>query len=203
MIGRLHGKLLEKQPPWLVIEVMGVGYELEAPMSTFYKLPDTGGELRLYTHLSVREDAHLLYGFFTENERTFFRTLLKVNGVGAKLALGILSGIEQNDFAQCVNEGNTARLVRLPGVGKKTAERLIVEMKDRLAEWDTGGVSTDDLGVPRSTRSVAVTSPQDDAISALVALGYKPQEASKWVKNIAEEGMSSEELIRKALQAAM
>jgi len=204
MIGRLRGKLIEKQPPWLVIEVMGVGYELEAPMSTFYKLPELNAETFLFTHLIVREDAHLLYGFFTENERKFFRTLLKVNGVGAKLALAILSGIEQQDFAQCVNDGDTARLVRLPGVGKKTAERLIVEMKDRLAEWNTDTVQVGDLSPGSDTaRVVHVTSPLEDAVSALMALGYKPQEASKWVKSVAQDDMSSEELIRKALQAAM
>ncbi len=200
MIGRLRGKLLEKQAPWLVLDVQGVGYELEAPMSTFYKLPELNTEVNLFTHLSVREDAHLLYGFFTEHERKFFRALLKVNGVGAKLALAILSSIEQADFAHCINAGDTARLVRLPGVGKKTAERLIVEMKDRLAEWDNNSVSMGDLSVgAEAVRVVHVTSPLEDAVSALIALGYKPQEASKWVKSVAQEGVSSEDLIRQAL----
>ncbi len=203
MIGRLRGILLEKHPPSVVLEVMGVGYELEAPLSTFYKLPEVGSELSLHTHLSVREDAHLLYGFFTLNERSFFRALLKVNGVGAKLALAILSGIEQADFARCVNENDIARLVRLPGVGKKTAERLVVEMRDRLAEWDSGAVRMEQLNIGNGVRMVPVTSSLEDAISALIALGYKPPDAAKWVKSIAVEGMSSEDLIRKALQAAV
>ena len=199
MIGRLRGLILEKQPPWLVLDVQGVGYELEAPMSTFYKLPALEETVSLYTHLTVREDAHLLYGFGSETERRFFRAVLKVNGVGPKLALAILSGIELNEFIQCVNEGDTMRLVRLPGVGKKTAERLIIEMRDRLNEWG-------DKAMPPATsdtsRPVRVTSPSADAISALIALGYKPAEASRWVHHVEVEGLSSEVLIRKALQAA-
>jgi holliday junction DNA helicase RuvA len=200
MIGRLRGILLEKQPPQLVIDVQGVGYEVEAPMSTFYKLPDTGAEISLYTHLIVRDDAHLLYGFGSNAERRLFRSLLKVNGVGPKLALAILSGIETDAFVDSINSGNTARLVRLPGVGKKTADRLIIEMRDRLHEWHheprsvTGG---DGRPLLLNTAANAL----DDAISALIALGYKPPEAERLVRSIATADMSREDLIRKALQA--
>ncbi len=205
MIGRLRGLLLEKQPPWLVVEVQGVGYEVEAPMSTFYHLPELGREVRLYTHLIVRDDAHLLYAFGSEDERRLFRALLKVSGVGPKMALGILSGMEWDSFVRCINQGDTALLTRLPGVGKRTAERLVVEMRDRLNDWgvETGGESTSGGAVGGPTRLITVTSSVDDAISALIALGYKPQEASKLVRGVAEDGMSSETLIRKALQAAM
>ncbi|NNL99544.1 MAG: Holliday junction branch migration protein RuvA, partial [Gammaproteobacteria bacterium] len=143
MIGRIHGALISMQPPWLVIDVHGVGYEIEAPMTTIYTLPAVGSDVTLFTHYQVRDDAHLLYGFATQDERRLFRTLLKVSGVGAKLALTILSGIEANAFAQCVNEGNAAKLVQLPGVGKKTAERLIVEMRDRLDDWSLPAAGVD------------------------------------------------------------
>ncbi|MDM8547847.1 Holliday junction branch migration protein RuvA [Candidatus Venteria ishoeyi] len=206
MIGRLRGTLQEKQPPWLVIDVQGVGYEVEAPMSTFYKLPDIGTEIHLFTHLTVREDAHLLYAFDSENERRFFRALLKVNGVGPKLALGILSGIEVESFIICINEQDTARLTRLPGVGKKTAERLIVEMRDRLKEWGqettTNGQSNAELS-NTSGKPIAINNPKEDAISALIALGYNPKEAGRLVNAVDEKGDSSEVLIRKALQAAL
>jgi len=136
MIGQLRGKLIHKQPPHLLIDVQGVGYEIEAPMTTFYNLPATGEEILLYTHLVVRDDAHLLFGFSSPRERHMFRTLIKINGVGAKMALTILSGIEADDFARCIQENDSVRLTRLPGVGKKTAERLIIEMRDRLKDWD-------------------------------------------------------------------
>lgn len=196
MIGRLRGIILEKQPPHLLIETGGIGYELEAPMSTFYKLPETGDEVMLYTHLVVREDAHLLFGFASESERRLFRTLLKVNGVGARLGLAILSGIDAEDFARIVHDGNADQLTHLPGVGKKTAERLIMEMRDRLKDWqpaETAMANTNDSGDDVSA----------DAISALIALGYKPQEASKHVYAVAEPGMSSEALIRAALKASV
>ena len=198
MIGQLRGNLVYKQPPLLLIDVQGVGYELEAPMTTFYNLPDTGMEIHLYTHLVVRDDAHLLFGFATEGERRLFRTLLKVNGVGAKMALAILSGIETNDFAQCIQSGDTARLVRLPGVGKKTAERLIVEMRDRLKDWEKicSNVAT-------SSDNTKPVSAADEAISALIGLGYKPQEASRFVMAVADEDMDSEKLIRAALKASV
>lgn len=195
MIGRIHGVILEKQPPYLLIETGGIGYELEAPMTTFYKLPETGEQVMLYTHLVIREDAHLLFGFATERERKLFRTLLKVNGVGARLALAILSGMDAEDFARIVHDGDANQLTHLPGVGRKTAERLIMEMRDRLKDWqpspstNTGTPAEDDVSA--------------DAISALIALGYKPQEASKFVYAAATPGMSSEELIKAALKASV
>ena len=198
MIGSLRGRLLQKSPPMLMIDVQSVGYEVEAPMSTFYQLPEPGQEIHLYTHLIVREDAHLLFGFASERERQLFRILIKVNGVGPKLALTILSGIETEDFARCIRDADAARLTRLPGVGKKTAERLIVEMRDRLQ----------DMHVPETraeshARSGNGASRVEDAISALIALGYKPQEASRHVHAVAAEGMSSEEIIREALKTSL
>ncbi len=199
MIGRLRGILAEKQPPLLLIDINGVGYEVEAPMSTFYQLPETGATVTLHTHLVVREDAHLLFGFASEGERRLFRTLIKVNGVGAKLALTILSGIAADEFARCVQENDTAALVRLPGVGKKTAERLIVEMRDRLADWE-GAVT---LAGAALVESRGGSDELRDAISALVSLGYKPPEASRLVSKVETEGLSSEEIIRAALKQAV
>ena len=199
MIGTLRGKLILKQAPNLLIEVAGIGYELEAPMTTFYNLPQTGEDVHLYTHLVVREDAHLLFGFATEQERRLFRTLIKVNGVGAKLALTILSGIETDEFIHCIQTGNTDRLVRLPGIGKKTAKRLIIEMRDRLKDWNTDNGHKPFAGSLGKTPTNAV----DDAVSALVSLGYKPQEASRFVHAIATEDMDSETLIREALKASV
>ncbi len=198
MIGQLRGKLIYKQPPLLLIDVQGVGYELEAPMTTFYNLPEISKEICLFTHLVVRDDAHLLFGFATEDERRLFRTLLKVNGVGAKMALTILSGIETNDFAQCIQDGDTVRLTRLPGVGKKTAERLIMEMRDRLKDWE--GLNKNKA--TRSNTSKPATA-IEDAISALIGLGYKPQEASRFVHAVAVDDMDSELLIREALKASV
>ena len=196
MIGRLKGILLEKQPPHLLIDVNGVGYEVEAPMTTFYNLPEITHEVRLFTHLVVRDDAHLLFGFYSEEERRLFRTLIKVNGVGAKMALTILSGIEAQEFANCIHESNTARLVTLPGIGKKTAERLIVEMRDRLDDWEIK-LSASDPGNKSSGRS----STESDATSALLSLGYKPQEASRLIAEIDMQGLTSEEIIRLALKS--
>lgn len=196
MIGHIRGRLVQKQPPLLLIDVGGVGYEVEAPMTTIYKLPEMGQDIHLYTHLVVREDAHLLFGFATQEERRLFRTLIRVNGVGARMALTILSGIEADEFAQCIQEGDTDRLVRLPGIGRKTADRLIVEMRDRLKDWEAaeraGGGAAADGGDPAA-----------EAISALVALGYKPQEASRHVHAVAGEGMNSETIIREALKASV
>ena len=191
MIGFLRGQILRKQPPHLLIDVHGVGYEVEAPMSTFYDLPEAGSEVTLYTHLVVREDAQVLFGFGSEAERRFFRSLIKVNGVGPKLALTILSGISVDGFVRCVRENDSAALTRLPGIGKKTAERLVVEMRDRLDEAGGPGVAD------------AVALPRDEALSALVSLGYKPQEANQMLGAIKEAGLSSEELIRRALQGAL
>ncbi len=202
MIGRLAGRLAEKQPPTLLLEVNGVGYELEAPMSTFYALPEPGQEVVLHTHLVVRDDAHLLYGFFTREERHLFRTLIKVSGVGPKLALTILSGISVTEFARSVQDDDAVRLVRMPGVGKKTAQRLIVEMRDRLPENLYGS------GLTTPSAQAGCTAPlpgnaRQEACRALEALGYKPPEASRLVNNIDCDGLSSEAIIRSALKQAM
>ena len=196
MIGFLRGVLVAKKPPSLLVDVRGVGYEVDAPMSTFYGLPELGAEVTLFTHLSIREDAHSLFGFITESERSLFRTLIKVNGIGARLALGILSGLSAEEFHRAVEYQDTARLVRLPGVGKKTAERLIIELRDRLP--DLGTVTLPGAG----TVPPPAASPLDDATSALIALGFKPQDAHTLVRNVATEGKTSEEIIRLALQSA-
>tara|TARA_R110000868_G_scaffold144960_4_gene364549 strand:- start:71403 stop:71999 length:597 start_codon:yes stop_codon:yes gene_type:complete len=196
MIGRLTGTLVAKQPPQLLLDVQGVGYEVDAPMSTFYRLPAVGEQVCLYTHLVVREDAQLLYGFYDEQERRLFRTLIKVNGVGPKLAITILSGIEPNAFARCISDNDTASLVRLPGVGKKTAERLIVEMRDRLADWNETMTAID----VQSLTSHAVSNAINDAVSALVSLGYKPNDANKAIAKIKGDDLSSEDLIKQALK---
>jgi len=198
MIGRLTGKLIVKHPPRVMVDVHGVGYELEAPMSTFYQLPELYQEVSLHTHMLVREDAQLLYGFATENERCWFRSLIKVNGVGAKLALGILSSMSASDFARCVHDKETARLIKLPGVGKKTAERLIVEMQDRLSEWHTGPLDAMHPGAGQA--EILSSSAAQEAEHALIALGYKPQEASRMLSLVAGEAESSEGLIRAALK---
>jgi Holliday junction DNA helicase RuvA len=198
MIGRIRGTLIEKHPPHLVVDVRGVGYELEAPMTTFYKLPRNNEEVSLYTHLVVRDDAHLLYGFASERERRLFRSLLKINGVGARVALAILSGMEADQFVACIEAGDTARLVRLPGIGKKTAERLMVEMRDRLRNW--AGESISATGDPAGPEPAA-EEPVADAVSALITLGYKTQEASRYVHAVAAEGMTREAIIREALRA--
>jgi len=195
MIGRLRGIILEKQAPDLVLDVHGVGYEVAAPMSTFCNLPALNEEVSLYTHLVVREDAQLLYGFATVRERLLFRSLLKVNGVGAKLALTILSGSDVDDFARSVQEGDAASLTKLPGVGKKTAERLIIEMRDRLKEV-SGAMGLKPVQSPAAILAGA----SDEAVEALVALGYKPAEAERMIKRVYQAGMSTEDLIRIALQ---
>ncbi|VAX08019.1 Holliday junction ATP-dependent DNA helicase RuvA [hydrothermal vent metagenome] len=200
MIGLLRGEIIYKQAPHLMLDVNGVGYELAAPMSTFYDLPDLGQQTVLFTHLAVREDAHVLYGFVRESERTMFRALLRVSGVGAKMALAILSGMSANEFACAVQSDDTASLVRLPGIGKKTAERLIVEMRDRLDKLE--GVTTVApvaAGAPMPERTV---NPEAEAVDALVALGYKPAEASRMVRSVKTEGLASEDIIRAALKAA-
>ena len=200
MIGFLHGVLRDKQPPSLLIEVQGVGYEVDAPMTTFYDLPAVGETVKLFTHLAVREDAHTLYGFSKLSDRALFRALIKVNGVGAKMALTILSGMSANEFAACVQAGDTAALVKLPGVGKKTAERLVVEMRDRLADWGGAPVSAGEGG---GTAQPDVINPVEEAVSALIALGYKPNEASRMVRNVDVSDMATEEIIRTALQATV
>lgn len=197
MIGRISGVILHKQPPHLLIEAGGIGYELEAPMTTFYNLPDVGDKVTLHTHLVVREDAHLLFGFGSERERQLFRTLLKVNGVGARLALAILSGIETEDFVRVVHDGDINQLTHLPGVGRKTAERLIVEMRDRLKDWQPAAITISAANADTEVDAVA------EAVSALIALGYKPNEASRFVHAVAESGMSSEAIIRAALKTSI
>jgi Holliday junction DNA helicase RuvA len=199
MIGRIRGKLLEKIPPDLLVDVGGVAYEIQAPMSTFYQLPNLGESVTLHTHLVVREDAQLLYGFHNQHERRLFRSLIKVNGVGPKMALTILSGIESDEFVRNIHDNDTAALVKLPGVGKKTAERLIIEMKDRLKDWLPNDTSFE-LTMPESPEMPASNIAQE-AESALLALGYKAQEASKAISKVRTSAMqTSEELIRAALK---
>lgn len=199
MIGRLTGTLVEKQPPWLLLDVNGIGYEIEAPMTTFYNLPDTGETITLFTHLAIRDDAHLLFGFGSEQEKHLFRTLIKVNGVGVKMALTILSGIEAKEFALCIQNNDVARLVKLPGVGKKTAERLVIEMRDKLSAWDDTSADSANNDTPTKT----LNDPCEEAVSALIGLGYKPQEASRFVHAVASEDMNSEEIIREALKSSV
>lgn len=198
MIGRLRGTLAEKQPPHLLLDVNGVGYELEVPMTTLYRLPAVGEPLTLHTHLVVREDAHLLYGFFEKRERELFRELIRLNGVGPKLALALMSGLEVDELVRCVQTQDTAALVKVPGVGKKTAERLLVELKDRFKAWESIPSIAPLVVEPQLAQ--AVSSAENDAVSALISLGYKPQEASRAVATVKEEGMSSEDLIRRALR---
>jgi Holliday junction DNA helicase RuvA len=199
MIGRLRGEIVYKKPPRLMLDVAGVGYEVEAPMSTFDTLPEAGAKVTLLTHLAIRDDAHVLYGFAKEGERGLFRALLKVNGVGAKMALAILSGMNAEEFARCVQTVDSAALVRLPGVGKKTAERLIVEMRDRLDQLDLGAGPAHFPGRAAASRRETSAS---EAVSALAALGYKPVEAQRMIRNVEAPGLDSEELIRAALKAA-
>jgi|TARA_Y100000310_G_scaffold345590_1_gene466994 Holliday junction DNA helicase RuvA len=198
MIGRLTGALIEKSVPSLVMNVGGVGYEVEAPLTTFYRLPEVGAQLTLYVHFVVREDAQLLYGFTDKKERDLFRSMIRVNGVGPKLALTILSGMEALEFVKCVQSKDVASLVRVPGVGKVTAERVIMELDGRLQEW--GATVADDSATSReivANRRNLVR----DAETALVTLGYKPQEAAKAIARVQEEDLDVEGLIRKALQS--
>ena len=192
MIGRIHGILLQKEPPAMLVDVGGIGYELEAPMTTFYDLPSTGSEVTLYTHLVVREDAHLLFGFSRLSQRSLFRSLLKVNGIGPRVALAILSGMNEDEFALCVSSEDIARITKVPGIGKKTAERLIVEMRDK--------VEAGDVALPSGATSVVPTDPASEAVSALMALGYKGNEASRLVRNVSGEDLTTEDIIRQALR---
>ncbi len=191
MIGRLRGTLLHKEPPLLLVDVGGVGYELEAPMSTFYDLPQTGETITLHTHLVVRDDAHLLYGFSRDRQRRLFRSLLKVNGVGPRVALAILSGLSDDELLRCIAQEDVARLTRVPGVGRKTAERLIIELRDKLES-----ASATDAVRP----AAPLPDPAQEAVSALIALGYRPQEASRAVGTVSQDGLPSEEIIRQALK---
>jgi len=200
MIGFLRGKLVRKAPPILVMDVQGVGYELEAPMTTFYQLPQLGDEFFLHTHLVVREDAHSLFGFATEPDRALFRMLVKISGVGPKLALTILSGLNADEFHDCIRHNDSQTLTRLPGVGKKTAERLLVEMRGRLPEKGT----TQSVSIrPDGTSSATTPSAKQEAISALCSLGYKPQDAAHMVQQHETDGKRCEDIIRLALQGAV
>lgn len=196
MIGRLSGTLVVKQPPQLMVDVHGVGYELEAPMSTVYELPAVGQPVVLFVHQQVREDAVTLYGFHREAERALFRTLLKVSGVGAKTALAILSGASADEFARLVRNGEIAALTRIPGIGKKTAERIVVELRDRASEL--GGA-----GSPVAKGQPIPADPQSEAVIALQQLGYKPAEAAKMAKDAFAAGDTAEAVIRKALKASL
>lgn len=197
MIGRLKGILLHKQPPWLVVDVHGVGYELEAPMSTFYDLPELGREIALFTHYAQKEDAVALYGFLRESERRLFREVQKVTGIGAKIALAILSGASVEDFARLVQVGDVAALTRIPGIGKKTAERIVVELRDRAADFALRGIAISGKG------GIVPADPLSEAMVALQQLGYKPAEAARMAEKAREEGDSAEAIIRKALKAAL
>lgn len=193
MIGRIRGTLIEKRAPEILVESAGVGYEVLVPMTTLYQLPDVGAEVTLLTHFVVREDAQLLYGFIDAQTRSLFRDLIKVNGVGPKLALTVLSGVDVGEFVALVLAGDSASLVRLPGVGKKTAERLVVEMRDRLKDYQATGTNF----APVSRKPDA----GGEAEEALIALGYKPQEASRAIAAIADDSLPVEALIRQALKS--
>jgi Holliday junction DNA helicase RuvA len=195
VIGRLRGILVVKQPPWLIVEAGGVGYELEAPMSTFYDLPEVGREVTLCTHYAVREDTVALYGFLTEAERALFRSVQKVGGIGAKIALAILSGVSTNEFARLVESGDVAALTRVPGIGKKTAERIVVELRDRVHG----------LGAAAKVGATTAAAPDPvaEASVALQALGYKPAEVARLVREAGAPGDRAEDIIRKALKAAL
>ncbi len=195
MIGWLRGTLIAKEPPALLVDVGGVGYELEAPMTTIYDLPAVGQTVTLHTHLVVREDAHLLFGFARESQRRLFRDLLKVNGVGPRVALAVLSGMSDEEFVRCVADGNLARLTQVPGIGRKTAERLVMELRDKLP-FEPHGVAAQD-----AVAAGAAADPVSEAVSALIALGYRPQEASRAVRNLAAKDLSAEDIIRQALRS--
>jgi Holliday junction DNA helicase RuvA len=193
MIGRLTGLLARKEPPSLLLDVNGVGYELDAPMSTFYDLPAVGDKVTLYTHLVVREDAQLLYGFSRESQRQLFRSLLKVNGVGPRVALAVLSGLSEQELLLCLANEDIARLTKVPGIGRKTAERLVIELRDKISLTAApAGAAARPVAVPAD--------PVQEAVSALIALGYKPNEASRAVSSVPSGGLKSEDIIRQALK---
>ena len=200
MIGMLRGKLIYRQAPDLMLDVNGVGYELQASMTTFYDLPELNHEVTLHTHFVVREDAQILYAFSSTAERSLFRTLLKVNGVGPKMALAIVSGMTVDEFAERVKAGDAIGLTRLPGVGKKTAERLIIEMRDRLPKIDGMGSGQSSSKPDQLTIK---SNPEEEAVTALLALGYKPAEASKMVSRQANQDLSVEAMIRNALKESL
>lgn len=204
MIGRLQGILLEKQPPEILLDVQGVGYELLLPMTSFYDLPEIGQQTTLFTHLVVREDAHLLFGFAQKTDRTLFRELIKTNGVGPKLALAILSAMSVEQFAYAIEHEELSKLTKIPGVGKKTAERLLVELKGKFKGVKQSDFFIESTHIPTAPSIDAhKESASDEAVAALVALGYKSSEAEKMVKRIAKPEMRSEQLIREALKTAL
>lgn len=205
MIGRLRGTLAEKLPPEILIECGGIGYEVTMPMTSIYALPDVDQEAIVYTHFVVREDAQLLYGFANKVERKLFRLLIKVNGVGPKLGLAILSGMSADQFVSCVVHDDLTTIVKIPGVGKKTAERLLIEMRDRLKDWhsSTDTPATDAAPIDNVITNTFVNSAKGDAVNALVSLGYSQSQADKAIKAVFAANMSSEELIRDALKAML
>jgi len=198
VIGFLKGRLAVKQPPMLMVDVNGVGYEMEAPMSTFYGLPAAGEAVALFTHLTVREDAHILYAFGTEGERRLFRGLLKVSGVGPKIALGILSGSSVDDFLRTIEAEDLAMLTRIPGIGRKTAERIIIEMRDSVKKLSLPAGAEH----PAGAAPPDAATPQSEAFGALIALGYKPPEVVRLLKSVDEPDLATTEIIRRALRAA-
>ena len=200
MIGLLRGKLIHKQAPDLMLDVNGVGYELQASMQTFLELPELHENTTLFTHFIVREDAQTLYAFSSPNERELFRTLLRVNGVGPKMALAIVSAMSVSDFSSYIHADNVVALTKIPGVGKKTAERLIIEMRDRLPKVETSPETDDSIGKPTI---ISQRGKEEEAVNALLALGYKPTQASKMVSNIANQAESVEDIIRLALQSSL
>lgn len=203
MIGRLRGEVADKQPPEVLLDVNGVGYEVQMPMNSFYKLPEIGQQATIYTHFVVREDAQLLFGFGSKTERALFRELIKTNGVGPKLGLAILSGMSAEQFVRCVNMDDVTALTKLPGIGKKTAERLLIEMRDKLKGWGEGADLELPEVVPAQSPVATAANAVEDAISALEVLGYKQAQAKQAVKKVSQQGMSSEDLIREALKSMM
>jgi len=195
VIGFLRGRLLGKRPPFLLLDVNGVGYEVEAPMTTFYALPEENQEVSLYVHLVVREDAQLLFGFSDRPQRELFRSLLKINGVGPKVGLAILSTLNTDDFIACIHREDAAMLTRVPGIGKKTAERMIIDMRDRIEEFgaSAGGITT-------PTHTPSPENPVQDAVGALIALGYKSADANKAIRAVESDGHQRDDLIRNALR---
>ena len=199
MIGQIRGKLIEKNPPEILMEVGGITYELQIPMSTLYQLPELGRDLLLHTHFVVREDAQLLYGFYDKGDKAMFRALIRVNGVGPKLALGILSSMDVNEFVRTVRNNDVAAMVNLPGIGKKTAERLIIEMRDRLSEWETSALSP-----TSASAGFAEAGIKKDAETALIGLGYKSPQATRAIAQVLKDNpeiSDNEELIRLSLKS--
>jgi len=199
VIGQIRGKLIEKNPPEILMEVGGITYELQIPMSTLYQLPELGRDLLLHTHFVVREDAQLLYGFYDKGDKAMFRALIRVNGVGPKLALGILSGMDVNEFVRTVRNNDVTTMANLPGIGNKTAERLIIEMRDRLSEWDTSGSSPTGASLGLAEAGI-----KKDAETALIGLGYKPPQATRAISQVLKDNpeiSDNEELIRLSLKS--